>query len=313
MPRHVDLPVALRRAPFTSAHGRAVGLGRERLLGRDLAVPFPGVRVARSVHMTFLVRCAALSLRLPDDTAFSHITAARIWGVPLPSELESTEAFHVVTARRGARIRVAGVVGHETSDGDGFRMHAGFRVTAPASTWFALAGMLHHDDLVAAGDHLVLTPRYPRASSRRPHIPIGDLAVAVEKYRGRHARRIRAAFTEVRDGAESRKETLLRLALVRRGLPEPLLNEEIFDDRGEFVGRADMYFPQWRVVVEYDGDQHRTDDRQFDEDVTRRENLIAAGNAYVSARKYGLGSGPQSGPARAERALRAAGWRPGVS
>ncbi|MCS5736164.1 hypothetical protein [Herbiconiux daphne] len=309
MPHRSVLPYALRDRAFTTAEGRAAGVGEQRMRGPDLAAPFPGVRMPRDDAPGLLPLCRALDLRLRADTAFSHATAALLWHVPLPERLQQSVELHVSTVAPATRVRVHGVVGHTSPCGTPFERRYGLRVTGPADTFIALAGVLSFDDLVAAGDHLVLTPRYDTAE-RRPYVPLLRLAERVSSYSGRHARRVREAFAAVRDGAESRQETRLRLAMVRRGLPEPLLNRDIHDLSGELIGRADMVYPFWRVIVEYDGDHHRTDAAQHDRDITRREEFALADYRYVSVRKYGMTHTPDSGAARAERALRLAGWRP---
>lgn len=239
-------------------------------------------------------------------TAFSHVTAARLWGIPLPSEFDAGEPLHVTTRAPGTRMRGAGVVGHTVAHDAEFAVRHGFRVTGAADTWLALEPILCDVDLVAAGDHLVLTPHYPRADETRPIITLRDLLEAASLYTGRGARRLRRLASLVRDGAESRRETVLRLALRRHGLPEPDLNHEVFDEAGRFIGRADMIYPDWRVIVEYDGDHHRTDARQYDRDMLRRDAFMAAGYRFISTRAPGLAAAPT----RVESALHAAGWRP---
>lgn len=64
-------------------------------------------------------------------------------------------------------------------------------------------------------------------------------------------------------------ETILRLAILRAGLPEPRVNYKIANRTGDVVAHGDLVFPAARVVVEYDGDQHRTDARQYYLDVDR--------------------------------------------
>lgn len=55
-----------------------------------------------------------------------------------------------------------------------------------------------------------------------------------------------------RPGAESPLESVSRVRLMDRGLPEPLLQHEFHDARG-FVARTDMWWPQWKLVGEADG------------------------------------------------------------
>ena len=57
------------------------------------------------------------------------------------------------------------------------------------------------------------------------------------------------------------------------GLPEPVVNFEIFNASGVFVARVDLAWPRFKVCIEYEGDGHRSDARQFRVDITRRERV----------------------------------------
>ncbi|QHC68249.1 hypothetical protein GSU68_17845 [Rathayibacter sp. VKM Ac-2759] len=91
------------------------------------------------------------------------------------------------------------------------------------------------------------------------------------------AARLQEAIALVRDGAESRQETRFRLASVRAGLPEPLLQVPLFTPAGVFVGRPDGWYPRERVSWEYEGDGHRSSNRQFARDVGRYDDFLAIG------------------------------------
>jgi hypothetical protein len=114
----------------------------------------------------------------------------------------------------------------------------------------------------------------------------------------------------VRDGAESRRETLLRLLLQRAGLPEPELNLDLYDDECRWIGRFDQVHPRWMIIVEYDGEQHRLDDRQYDRDEVKIEDAIQAGWTVVRIRKGAMAGSGGTAIARVQRAFRARGWHP---
>ncbi|WP_282433156.1 DUF559 domain-containing protein [Cryobacterium arcticum] len=40
-------------------------------------------------------------------------------------------------------------------------------------------------------------------------------------------------------------------------------------DEGEFLGRGDLAYPEYKLFVEYQGDQHRTDRAQWRADIRR--------------------------------------------
>ena len=76
-------------------------------------------------------------------------------------------------------------------------------------------------------------------------------------------------------------ESRTRLLFVRSGLPEPELNAAIVDAAGEWLAFGDFVWRDRRVVAEFDGDHHRTDRRQWQIDVARREAVQEAGWTYL--------------------------------
>ncbi len=69
-------------------------------------------------------------------------------------------------------------------------------------------------------------------------------------------------------------ETRLRWLLLQSGLPRPEVQSDLHNARGRFIGRADLYYPESRLVVEYDGTNHR---ERLVEDNRRQNQLIDAG------------------------------------
>ncbi|WP_374946432.1 hypothetical protein [Agreia sp.] len=311
MPRRIPLPFALRGRSFSVAEGSRAGLGRHRMRGRDLERPFHGVRVRRGRLQGLYALCLAYMERMRGDEFFCGATAARIWRIPLPDRFVPAEGVHVgrMAPKRASRAR--GVRGREFSD-NALRVEKryGLPVTDAASTWCHLAGVLSHDDLVAAGDHLILVPKKPQAGEARPYATLEQLTERAHSYTGRHARAARRALQDIREGAESRPETILRLAMVRAGLPEPELNVDIFSASGQFLGRGDSLFRDFRVIAEYDGEQHRTDSSQYNKDMLRIEGFIRNKFTPIRVRKGQLFGDPAAAVARVEGALRDAGWRP---
>jgi hypothetical protein len=86
-------------------------------------------------------------------------------------------------------------------------------------------------------------------------------------------------------------ETLLLQVLRQGGLPEPVLQYEVTDERGKFVARVDAAFPQWRVAIEYDSKQEHSDEFQIARDAHRRNDIIAAGFSPLTARHDDLKRG----------------------
>lgn len=327
-----ELPRDLTAGPFTLARGRSAGLSEERMRGRDLARPVRGVRQApgpttapvtapitaplaaadpwAAADARLQARCAAVDLAVPDGAFFSHLTAARLWPLPLPRWAVEDDTAHVSVMEPAMSPRLPGVVGHRLSHHLIFTVsRSGFRLVDPATLFCQLAAVLPLPDLVAVGDALILSPRFPEPADERPYLARADLVERVDRGRGRGLVRARRAVGLVRQGAESRPETLVRLAIVQAGLPEPDLNVDVHAADGSFIGRGDMVYRRHRVIVEYDGDQHRVDTRQYDHDIGRLDRFAAQGWRVVRLTGRAFFADPRTCLARIEQALVAGGWR----
>ncbi|QHC68406.1 hypothetical protein GSU68_04670 [Rathayibacter sp. VKM Ac-2759] len=291
------------------AEAEAAAVSGKRLRASDLESPFSGVRAPRGAASSVVDRARALATVLPEAAVFSHLTAARIWPLPLPAEAAG-EPVHVAVRHPERAPRRRGVTGHALRDPEirAVRRH-GLRATDGASLFCHLALSLRFEDLVAVGDALVQVPVHGDGSDPRPWVSIDILRRRVEHYSGPGCRAARRALAAVRVGAESRRETLLRLVLLGAGLPEPELNIEVVDEEG-VIGRVDLLFRDWAVVAEYEGDHHRTDREQWDRDILRYERLVAAGYAVVRIADASFSRDPAGCAARVRSRLHAAGWRP---
>lgn len=292
------------------------GLGRGRLRGADLLTPFHGTRVVRGGPLdptgrppqeALLINCRIL-LQCTPSAMLGGLTAARIWPLPLPAPAQG-EPYHLITLDRDRAPRRRGVVSRSITDGD-VRIveRAGLRTIDVGSLFCHLALLLSLPDLVAVGDAIVLTPRFDPGD--RPYLTLPALHERVGWYRGRGKRRAVEALSLVRPGAESRPETLVRLALAQAGLPEPTPNADIFDGAGRFLARGDLVYERWRVLVEYDGDHHRSDADVFDRDIRRLERLRDAGWSVVRLTKRSFFADREDCVRRVRSTLLAAGWRP---
>ena len=167
--------------------------------------------------------------------------------------------------------------------------------------WRQAASIWSVDDLIAAGDFLV----HPRTGL----VTIEDLRDEIAEA-GDIRGRLKRALLEIREGAESAQETVLRLAITRAGLPEPELNWELRDENGRFVARLDLAYPQFRVASEYDG-RHHADEQQFRTDADRWDDIRAQDWNLVRVLSHHLRPDPRIAVEKVASALIAAGWRPG--
>lgn len=304
MKRAEKLPPSLSGRAFTTAEGSASGVSLKRMRGSDLAQPFSGIRSPRGGDDSPRTRIETYSRRMSPDQFFSQVTAAIIHGLPLPLSLERDRTLHVCTEHPAIRHRVRGIVGHHVGPGTVRIVEVGgLRVTSPVDTWCQLASVLRLDDLIKVGDALV--------RRKNPLATMNELRTGVLRYAGhRGARKLREAFEWVRPGVYSPKETELRLLLVRAGLPEPEVNCAITDRLGVKIATGDLVYRCYRVLVEYDGEQHRTDEEQYHWDVDRLDRIMEEGWRVIRINKSHLRSKPASVLRKVETALRAAGWRP---
>lgn len=90
-------------------------------------------------------------------------------------------------------------------------------------------------------------------------------------------RRLEAALALVDPGSQSPRESYLRLLLIDAGLPRPQTQIPVLGVDGIPVAYLDLGWEDHMVAVEYDGDQHRTDRRQFVKDIRRSEMLEQMG------------------------------------
>jgi len=228
----------------------------------DVVSPLRGFRVHRDDD-DLMTRLRAYALHRRLDFAFSHLTAARLHGVPLP--LSAPTDIHVSVRAPGRAPAVRGFVGHqlrrwETTD------VGGLPVTTPVQTWLDLGPLLSVAELIVAADFLV--------GAKTGLTTSAALRDAVAQSQGRRGiARLRQALDQVRVGSESPGETQLRLLLMSTGLPEPVLNLDICDGAGRFIARVDMAYPASRVALEYEGDIHRVDRYTWMKDIRRREQV----------------------------------------
>lgn len=144
----------------------------------------------------------------------------------------------------------------------------GLPTTTPERTALDIACRYPCGTAVAAIDALSRATRLDTAAVER-------LAL---RYSGRRGiRKARSTLKFVDPGAESPKETWLRLLFIRAGFPRPATQIPVHDEYGCLIAVLDMGWEAIKVAAEYDGDHHRLDRRQFNKDIRRSENLNELG------------------------------------
>jgi len=142
----------------------------------------------------------------------------------------------------------------------------GLLVTNPARTAFDLARHLPRAVAVAHLDAL----------SNVTGLTAAEVNPLIARHRGtRGVRKCQIPLSLMDGGAQSPKESWLRLVLIDAGLPRPVTQIHVTD--GRRVAYLDLGWEQPMVALEYDGDHHRTDRRQYVKDIHRSEMVHRLG------------------------------------
>ena len=255
---------------FLVSQGHERGLTRGRMRSRDLWTPTWGVRCS-ALPETLVDQLRAFAVAAPRPFAFSHVTAARLLGIPVPLSLEDDGEVHIITPTRANRVRRAEVSGHRGLESRSVVEVQGLPVVDAADTWVDLGEYVGHgkpvglDDLIAAGDaalNLVGSTARLREALERRIRPRGKVTLSYARHR-------------VRPRAWSPMETRSRLMVVRAGLPEPAHNTDVVSKRGDWLGVGDLVWKEQRVVGEYQGAQFHSRARDRNHDRGRRERFEA--------------------------------------
>lgn len=321
MTRATPLPAGLRGGPFSVRAAFEAGVAASRLRASDLDKPTRGVRAARKdavaipdaetatarmerLRADLIDRARRFAPALTPEQFYSHETGLAFLGAPLPYTRQKRRALHVSARRPAGAPRRKGVVGHRLQQRDRSRFVAqGLPIEHPARMWRQAAADWELDDLIAAGDFLVLP--------RRRLLTVEDLQREVREAGDVAGRKLTRALAEIRTGAETAEETRLRLLLTRAGLPEPALNYELRTAEGRFVARLDLAYPRYRVAVEHDGRVHAENDEQFARDADRWDDIRAQAWTHVRVLSHHMRPDPTIAVQKAAAALLAAGWMPG--
>lgn len=106
----------------------------------------------------------------------------------------------------------------------------------------------------------------------------------------------------------SNRESRTRMMLHTAGLPVPRTQYRVLDEVGRLVGRVDLAWPEFTVIVEYEGQQHLTNSEQWEKDIRRYEELRRLGWNVIRVTAATLRD-PVALALRVDAALRSGGWR----
>ncbi|MGY2743265.1 endonuclease domain-containing protein [Pseudarthrobacter sp. O4] len=269
MPR-LPLPPELLAGSFTAAASDDAGLTRKRTRRPDVYIPSRGIRIPAGGPGGAASNLRAFTA-LDGVSIITHHSGGLVWGVSLPAWLQEDWRIHVARERNCSKPRRRNVVGHRLTflAGEVVNLN-GLRVTSAARTWLDLASLLAPDELVAAGDSIVVGHGRDFPAPRVALASIGELQRMVAAHPGmRGVRTARAALADIRVGADSPQETKMRLVLCRAGLGEPVLNYMVRNSWGRPAVWPDAAYPEHRIALQYDG-AHHGDPQQYRLDILRQ-------------------------------------------
>lgn len=223
----------------------------------------PDVYAPTRRPLTLADRAVAAWLWTHRDGVVSGLAASALHGAKWVDDDVAVEMIHSNCKPPD------GVITREDKLSDGETVQvAGMRVTTPARTAFDLARRGSVGAAVARLDALarataVKTPDVLEVASRHPHV--------------RGLSRLDQVLDLVDAGAQSPRESWLRLLFIEQGFPRPQTQIPVLSPSGFPLYYLDMGWPEVMIAVEYDGDQHRADRQQFVKDIARLDYVQSLG------------------------------------
>lgn len=254
--------LALQSGPFTVADARQAGMHWDELQTKFWIRISRGQYAWAGLPRDRVLALRAVAHRMPSAYAFSGGTAA--WLLGLDSlwcePVEVTIARDVpVRARAGVRLRRAALPDSDVV------VREGFPATSAMRTVCDLGSRADVVESVVAIDMAL----------HAGQVKIADLRRHLETHAGaKGIKRLRRAIGLADPRAESPMESRLRMVLITGRLPRPIAQAELRGASGDFIARADLYYPDRKMVIEYDGANHR---ERMAADLRRQNAVLNAG------------------------------------
>lgn len=254
---------AVMGEPFVGSEALAGGLLSRHQLRTQYRAVFPNVYLPKQAQPSLEQRIAAAWLWSDRRGTIAGIAAAALHGTKWIDDNVPIELIHV-------RPRAPqGVLTHRDILLEGeVQTLAGRPVTKPERTAFDIGRRVQRRSAVARLDALA------RATGFKVDEVLG---VAAFHPGARGLRQLETVLELVDPGAQSPRESYLRLLLIDAGLPRPHTQIPVFGVDGLPIAYLDMGWPDLMVAVEYDGDHHRVDRQQYLKDIRRLELLERLG------------------------------------
>jgi hypothetical protein len=240
----------------------AAGVVTRHELRRWYEPVYRGVFATKNAELTLRDRAIAAWLATRRKGVIAGVAASALHGAPWvdlsqPIELAGVkgrpQAGLVLRTEHIADDEVTRIAGLPVTTRPRTAFDLGRHLDRPAA--LARLDALMWNQVFSIDDVRLLTKRYPRAIGMR---------------------QLRELLPLIDGGAESPRESLVRLALIDAGFPRPEAQIPVL--QGSYpVAFLDMGWREHMVAVEYDGDHHRKDRRQYVKDIARLRMLEALG------------------------------------
>ncbi|MDG4666004.1 hypothetical protein [Mycobacterium sp. 236(2023)] len=248
------------RVPFIGSEAVSAGLVGKHLLRTRFVALYPDVYTLPGIELTVLHRAEAAWLWSRRGGVLAGLTAAALHGARYVDDSEPIEL--VWSNGRAPR----GIKAHKQDlHPDEITRRRGLPVTTVHRTAFDLGRRGPLGAAVARLD----------AVGNATGFDAGAVQLwAAERHSGKRGMKQLATALDLHDpGAQSPRETWLRLLLMRAGFPRPQTQIPVASADGLRRYYLDMGWEELKLAVEYDGDQHRVDPLQFAHDILRSEDL----------------------------------------
>ncbi|MDY6871368.1 MAG: hypothetical protein SV966_12950 [Actinomycetota bacterium] len=247
---------------FLGAEALGGGLPRSELR-RWYRPIFRGVYISKNANPTLQDRTVAAWLTSGRTGIVTGVAASAWHGADWVDDQEPIEILvHERRKQAGLLVRMDRVADDEVIISDGLR------VATRARTAFDLG---RYQKRAAAMGRLDALMRAAPFESK-------DVTALIDRYGSvRGVRQLRQLLPLIDPGAESLKESWLRLLLIDDGFPTPATQIPVTDGSGEPFAFVDMGWRHLQLGVEYDGDQHRTSRSQYVKDMRRMESIRRCG------------------------------------
>ena len=277
--------------PFRGSEALVAGLVTAGALrGPKYRRLLPDVYAPADLEPNWEARANAAHVWLAGRGVLGGYAAAEIYAAhcaPLDAPAE-------VIMRTTCRHAPAGLVVHRYHLApDETRTYRGLGLTTPVRTAYDLARRCEQVDGIVAVDALC----------GRFGFKPDELLTLARRYPGaRGLRRLSAVVSLAEPLSESAMETRLRLVIVGGGLPRPVAQHCVSDRRAYVVACVDLAYPEHRIAIEYEGENHFTRERAM-RDVYRYTRLQDLGWRVYRYRSRDVYRAPDRIVAEIRRAL----------